>query len=158
MQMDCGGRWRSLVPSGRCSGLSWCSGRRTAAAELKAAEELREEDEDEEIRETGDRLVQAGAFTFLSAFSFMIFNLLCAPCFAAMGAIKREMNNAKWTAAAIGYMCVFAYAISLIVFQLGGLITGEASFGLGTIAALIVLAAILYLLFRKGCQPSQEKA
>ena len=97
-------------------------------------------------------------FGAMAAYSFMIFNLLCAPCFAAMGAIKREMNNAKWTAAAIGYMCVFAYAISLIVFQLGGLITGEASFGLGTIAALIVLAAILYLLFRKGCQPSQEKA
>ncbi|MCI9530127.1 MAG: ferrous iron transporter B, partial [Angelakisella sp.] len=70
----------------------------------------------------------------------------------AMGAIKREMNNAKWTAAAIGYMCGFAYVISLIVFQLGGLVTGEAVFGTGTVAALVLLAGILYLLFRKGYQ------
>ena len=63
-------------------------------------------------------------YTQLTAYSFMIFNLLCAPCFAAMGAIKREMNNAKWTLAAIGYMCGFAYAVSLLVYQLGGLITG----------------------------------
>ncbi|MCQ4720597.1 hypothetical protein NE659_25330, partial [Flavonifractor plautii] len=60
-------------------------------------------------------------FTALSAYSFMIFNLLCAPCFAAMGAIKREMNNARWTLGAIGYMCGFAYVVSLIVYQLGGL-------------------------------------
>ena len=91
-------------------------------------------------------------FGAMAAYSFMIFNLLCAPCFAAMGAIKREMNNAKWTAAAIGYMCGFAYVISLIVFQLGGLITGEAVFGIGTIVALALLAGILYLLFRKGYQ------
>ena len=75
-------------------------------------------------------------FGAMAAYSFMIFNLLCAPCFAAMGAIKREMNNTKWTAAAIGYMCGFAYAASLIVFQLGGLVTGEAAFGLGTVVAL----------------------
>ena len=80
----------------------------------------------------------------------MIFNLLCAPCFAAMGAIKREMNNAKWTWFAIGYMCVFAYVISLIVYQIGGLITGEIGFGVGTIAAVILIAAIIWLLFRKG--------
>ena len=91
-------------------------------------------------------------FGAMAAYSFMIFNLLCAPCFAAMGAIKREMNNAKWTAAAIGYMCGFAYVVSLIVFQLGGLITGEAAFGIGTVAALVLLAGILYLLFRKGYQ------
>ncbi len=91
-------------------------------------------------------------FGAMAAYSFMIFNLLCAPCFAAMGAIKREMNNAKWTAAAIGYMCGFAYVISLIVFQLGGLATGEAVFGTGTVAALVLLAGILYLLFRKGYQ------
>ena len=91
-------------------------------------------------------------FGAMAAYSFMIFNLLCAPCFAAMGAIKREMNNAKWTAAAIGYMCGFAYVISLIVFQLGGLVTGEAVFGTGTVAALVLLAGILYLLFRKGYQ------
>ena len=95
-------------------------------------------------------------FGAMAAYSFMIFNLLCAPCFAAMGAIKREMNNAKWTAAAIGYMCGFAYVVSLIVFQLGGLVTGEAAFGIGTVAALVLLAGILYLLFRKGCQGEEN--
>ncbi|MBQ4096046.1 MAG: ferrous iron transport protein B [Oscillospiraceae bacterium] len=85
----------------------------------------------------------------LAAFSFLIFNLLCAPCFAAMGAIKREMNNAKWTFAAIGYMCVFAYAISLIVYQLGMLFT-KGSFGVATVAAFLVLAGLIYLLFRKN--------
>ena len=87
-------------------------------------------------------------FTSLTAYSFMIFNLLCAPCFAAMGAIKREMNNGKWTAFAIAYMCVFAYCASLLVYQFGGLITGEVSFGAGTVAAVIVLVLGLYLLFR----------
>ena len=95
-------------------------------------------------------------FGAMAAYSFMIFNLLCAPCFAAMGAIKREMNNAKWTAAAIGYMCGFAYAASLIVFQLGGLVTGEAVFGIGTVVALILLVGILYLLFRKGYQGEEN--
>ncbi len=92
----------------------------------------------------------AMAFTGLSAYSFMIFNLLCAPCFAAMGAIKREMNNARWTWAAIGYMCGLAYVVSLMVYQLGGLIAGEVSFGLGTIAALVCLAGMIYLLVRKN--------
>ena len=95
-------------------------------------------------------------FGAMAAYSFMIFNLLCAPCFAAMGAIKREMNNAKWTAAAIGYMCVFAYVVSLIVFQLGGLVTGEAAFGVGTVAALVLLAGMLYLLLRKGYQGEES--
>ena len=85
----------------------------------------------------------------IAGFSFMIFNLLCAPCFAAMGAIKREMNNAKWTVATIAYMCVFAYAISLIVYQLGMLITGGV-FSIFTVAAIAVLATILYLVFRKN--------
>jgi len=84
----------------------------------------------------------------LAAFSFMIFNLLCAPCFAAMGAIKREMNNAKWTWFAIGYMCVFAYAISLIVYQIGMLFTG--AFSVWTVLAILVLAALIYLLIRKN--------
>ncbi len=92
----------------------------------------------------------AADFGAVSAYSFMIFNLLCAPCFAAMGAIKREMNNPKWTAAAIGYMCLFAYVIAMIVFQLGGLITGEASFGIWTVAALALLGGLLYLLLRKA--------
>ena len=90
------------------------------------------------------------AFTAIGAYSFMIFNLLCAPCFAAMGAIKREMNNAKWTWAAIGYMCGFAYVISLIVYQIGGLITGEVSFNLFTVVAIALVACLVCLLFRKG--------
>ena len=91
-------------------------------------------------------------FGAMAAYSFMTFNLLCAPCFAAMGAIRREMNSARWTLGAIGYMCGFAYAVSLIVFQIGGLFTGEAAFGPGTIAAAVLLAGILYLLLRKGDQ------
>ena len=113
----------------------------------------------EELGDNGEAiwaLVQAD-FGAMTAYSFMIFNLLCAPCFAAMGAIKREMNNAKWTAAAIGYMCGFAYVVSLIVFQLGGLVTGEASFGLGTAAALVLLTGIIFLLVRKGRRPEEEQ-
>ena len=83
----------------------------------------------------------------------MIFQLLCAPCFAAIGAIKREMHSAKWTAITIAYMCGFAYAISMIVYQLGGLITGEATFSIFTVIAVAVLAGLLYLLLRKGYQP-----
>ena len=99
----------------------------------------------------------AAAFTAISAYSFMIFNLLCAPCFAAMGAIKREMNNWKWTLGAIGYMCGFAYVISLIVYQIGGLLMGEVSFGIGTIAAVLCLAGLIYLLFRKGYQGESDR-
>ena len=112
-----------------------------------------------EISENGEEIwTLVGAdFGALTAYSFMIFNLLCAPCFAAIGAIKREMNNARWTAFAIGYMCVFAYAAALIVYQIGGLITGAASFSLWTAVALVLLAGILYLLFRKGYQ-SEENA
>ena len=91
-------------------------------------------------------------YTQLAAYSFMIFNLLCAPCFAAIGAIRREMNNAKWTWASIGYMCGFAYVISLIVYQLGGLITGEIGFGIGTVTAVALTAFIIYMLVRKGYQ------
>ena len=94
-------------------------------------------------------------FGAMRAYSFMIFNLLCAPCFAAMGAIKREMNNPKWTLAAIGYMCLFAYISSMIVFQLGGLITGEAVFGIGTVVAVVLLAGIVYLLVRRGYRPEE---
>ena len=92
----------------------------------------------------------AAHFTAISAYSFMIFNLLCAPCFAAMGAIKREMNSPKWTLAAIGYMCGFAYVISLIVYQIGGLILGQVAFGVGTVAAILCLAGLIYLLVRKN--------
>ena len=105
-----------------------------------------------ELSENGDEIWGsiAGDFTGVTAYSFMIFNLLCAPCFAAMGAIKREMNNPRWTAFAIGYMCVFAYVVSLIVYQLGGLVTGEVSFNVFTIVAAVLLAGILYLLVRKN--------
>ena len=85
----------------------------------------------------------------LAAYAFMIFNLLCAPCFAAIGAIKREMNNAKWTWFAIGYQCVFAYVIALIVYQLGLLFSG-AGFGVGTVVAFALLAGLVYLLVRKN--------
>ena len=92
----------------------------------------------------------AAHFTPIAAYSFMIFNLLCAPCFAAMGAIKREMNSPKWTLGAIGYMCGFAYGISLIVYQLAGLALGMVTFQLGTVAAVVLLAALVYLLVRKN--------
>ena len=80
--------------------------------------------------------------------AFMIFNLLCAPCFAAMGAIKREMNNGKWTAIAIGYMCLLAYCASLVVYQIGGLIAGEVSFNIFTVVAIAIVVLTIYLLFR----------
>ena len=85
----------------------------------------------------------------LAAFAFMLFNLLCAPCFAAIGAIRREMNSARWTWFAIGYQCVFAYAVALVVYQLGLLLAG-AGFTLATAVALIVLAFMLYMLLRKN--------
>jgi ferrous iron transport protein B len=89
----------------------------------------------------------AVSYTALSAFSFLVFNLLCAPCFAAMGAIRREMNSRKWFFTAIGYQCGFAYLISLIVFQIGSLL-GTGSFGVGTVVALAVIAWFVYLLAR----------
>ena len=103
-----------------------------------------------ELSEAGNEIwtLIAADFTALSAYSFMIFNLLCAPCFAAMGAIKREMNNSKWTLGAIGYMCGFAYVIAMIVYQIGGLITGETPFTIFTVIAMVLLAALVYLLIR----------
>ena len=89
----------------------------------------------------------SGGHGKLAAFAFMIFNLLCAPCFAAMGAIKREMNNGKWTAFAIAYMCLFAYAIALITYQIGLLFVGGTQV-IGLIAAFALLACIVYMLFR----------
>lgn len=103
----------------------------------------------EEVAESGWQIWanMRDVFTPLSAYSFLIFNLLCAPCFAAMGAIKREMNNGKWTLFAIGYQCVFAYGVSLIVYQLGSIFTGGAN-AIGIAAAVIVLGFILYMLFK----------
>ena len=91
----------------------------------------------------------AAHYTPLTAYSFMIFNLLCAPCFAAMGAIKREMNNWKWTLGAIGYMCGLAYVVSFIVYQIGSLFVG-GGFGVGTVIAILAVIAIVYLLVRKN--------
>ena len=89
----------------------------------------------------------AAAFNGITGYSFLVFNLLCAPCFAAIGAIKREMNSPKWTWFAIGYQCGFAYAVALMINQFGGLFTGNANI-IGVIAAVIVLAAIIYMLVR----------
>ena len=89
----------------------------------------------------------AAAFTGITGYSFLVFNLLCAPCFAAIGAIKREMNSPKWTWFAIAYQCGFAYAVALMINQFGGLFTGNANI-IGVIAAVIVLAAIIYMLVR----------
>ena len=110
-----------------------------------------------ELSESGNEIwaMVAADFGPVTAYSFMIFQLLCAPCFAAIGAIKREMGSGKWTAITVGYMCGFAYAISLIVYQLGGLITGEATFNVFTIAAALVLAGLVYLTLRKGYQPQK---
>ncbi len=99
----------------------------------------------------------AGAFTGITAYSFLVFNLLCAPCFAAIGAIKREMNNAKWTWFAIGYQCLFAYAVALMVNQFGNAFTGNVSV-IGIIFAVIVLAFIVYMLFKPYKEASTLKA
>ena len=93
----------------------------------------------------------AAAFTGITAYSFLVFNLLCAPCFAAIGAIKREMNSAKWTWFAIGYQCGFAYVIALMINQFGNLFTGSANI-LGVIVSVILLAGIIYML----CKPYKE--
>ena len=89
----------------------------------------------------------AAAFTGITGYSFLVFNLLCAPCFAAIGAIKREMNNAKWTWFAIGYQCGFAYLIALMINQFGNAFTGSLNV-IGLIAAIVVLAGMIYMLFK----------
>ena len=111
-----------------------------------------------EVSEEGNEIwtLIAQDFTPIAAYSFMIFNLLCAPCFAAMGAIRREMNNTKWTMATIGYMCLFAYVSALIVYQLVGLAIGEVAFNFWTIVALALLIGVIYLLFRPGYKPKSE--
>ena len=89
----------------------------------------------------------ANSLPAVAAYSFLVFNLLCAPCFAAMGAIKREMNNTKWFLFAIGYQCLLAYVVSLCIFQIGTLITA-GTFGIGTVIAFVLIIGFLYLLFR----------
>ena len=97
----------------------------------------------------------AQAFTGLAAYSFLVFNLLCAPCFAAIGAIRREMNNAGWTWFAIAWQCGFAYAVSLMIYQFGGLFTGHVQV-IGLIAAAAVLCAMVYMLFFKKYQEAEK--
>lgn len=93
----------------------------------------------------------------LAAYSFLVFNLLCAPCFAAIGAIKREMNSAKWTWFAILYQCVFAYAVSLLIYQFGSAFTGNLHV-LGLLAAIVVLAVFVYMLFiKRDCAATKRK-
>lgn len=116
-----------------------------------------EEEEAAEEETVAPVLASAGAFLPLTAFTFMIFNLLCAPCFAAMGAIRREMNSAKWTWFAIGYMCVWAYASSLLVYQYGLWITTGA-FGPGQIAALLLTSLGGWLLVRRPAGVGRAKA
>ncbi|MCI8883675.1 MAG: ferrous iron transport protein B [Lachnospiraceae bacterium] len=108
-----------------------------------------------EVAEDGQEIwgMLAGSMTAVAAYSFMVFNLLCAPCFAAMGAIKREMNNIRWFWFAIGYQCLLAYVAALIIFQIGTWVT-VGTFGLGTVVALILLVGFLWLLFR----PNKEKS
>ncbi|MGN0295210.1 MAG: ferrous iron transport protein B [Lachnospiraceae bacterium] len=103
----------------------------------------------EEVAEDNAQLLATiGAhYTAIAAYSYLIFNLLCAPCFAAIGAIKREMNSAKWTFIAIGYQTLLAYCASLVVYQIGNVLTGGA-FGIGTVAAVIIAAVFIYLLVR----------
>lgn len=102
-----------------------------------------------EVSENGDEIWGqfAASFSALAGYSFLVFNLLCAPCFAAMGAIKREMNNAKWTAFAIGYQCVFAYAVSLCIYQIGSIFTGNVNI-IGLIAAIAIIVFMIYMLAR----------
>jgi len=102
-----------------------------------------------EVAEDGQEIwgLLATSFTVLSAYSFLLFNLLCAPCFAAIGAIRREMNSGKWTLFAIGYQTLFAYVIALCIYQLGSLFAGNG-FGIGTVVAILAVVFFLYLLFR----------
>ena len=93
----------------------------------------------------------ASSMTQLAAYSYLVFNLLCAPCFAAMGAIKREMNNTKWFWFAIGYQCIFAYVVSLCIYQIGMLVTG-GGFGSFTVVAILLIIGMIYLL----CRPYKE--
>ena len=112
-----------------------------------------------EVAEDGQEIwgTLANSMSQIAAYSFLVFNLLCAPCFAAMGAIKREMNNTKWFWFAIGYQCLLAYLVSLCIFQFGTLFTG-GGFGIGTVAAIVILIGFLYMLFRPYKESTSLKA
>ena len=115
-----------------------------------------DQDGEEELSEEGEQIwgrveedfnAFSGGHGKLAAYAFMIFNLLCAPCFAAIGAIRREMNNRKWTWFAIGYQCLFAYAIGLAVFQIGKVFAGGMNV-IGLVVAVVIVAAMCYQLFK----------
>lgn len=110
-----------------------------------------------EVGEEGEEMwsIFASHFTALSAYTFLVFNLYCPPCFAAMGAIRREMNNAKWTAFAIGYQLIYGYIVALIIYQLGSLFTGSG-FGIGTVAGFVALGLMIFLLLRKPSRPAHR--
>ena len=112
-----------------------------------------------EVAEDGQEIwgTFASSMSQIAAYSFLVFNLLCAPCFAAMGAIKREMNNTKWFWFAIGYQCLLAYLVALCIFQFGTLFTG-GGFGIGTVAAIVILIGFLYMLFRPYKESTSLKA
>ena len=118
-----------------------------AAVPAPAAENA-EEEEDTETRGVAGNMQAAGAFSALSALSFMLFNLLCAPCFAACSAIRREMNSARWTALALGYMCLWAYAVSFLVYQIGSWVQ-TGGFATGQLMACALALGILYMLLRR---------
>lgn len=111
-----------------------------------------------EVAEEGTEIwgMLSGSMTAAAAYSFLVFNLLCAPCFAAMGAIKREMNNIKWFWFAIGYQTVLAYTVSLCIYQIGAMITAR-TFGLWTVVAFLIIIGFLYLLFRPYKESSTLK-
>ena len=117
------------------------------------------DDSEEELSENGEQIWDrvAADYTPAAAFAFMVFNLLCAPCFAAIGAIKREMNSAKWTWAAIGYMTLWAYILAFIAFQIGGLFSGDTTFGIGAIIGIVLIGSIIYMLVRKGYVPEEGR-
>ena len=115
------------------------------------------DNEAEELSEEGEQIWDrvAADYTAGAAFAFMVFNLLCAPCFAAIGAIRREMNNAKWTWAAVGYMCLWAYVLAFIAYNVFGVLFSTVPFGAGTVIGIVLIAVIVYLLVRKGYKPDE---
>lgn len=112
----------------------------------------------EEVAENGEEIwtVLAASYTQVAAYSFLVFNLLCAPCFAAIGAIRREMGNFKWTMIAVGYQCVFAYVVSFVIYQLGTVLFGAAAFGVSTAIAILIVLAIIWLTVRKYHPKNQQ--
>lgn len=116
------------------------------------------DDSKEALGDNGEQIWAnvAKDYSGAAGMAFLIFNLLCAPCFAAIGAIKREMGSGKWTWAAIGWLTGWAYCLSLIAYNIGGVITGEFGFGVGPIVSLVLIAGIVYLLVRKGAEPEHS--